>query len=103
MYTEDPDEAKGWLPGGQLREDVFTLLRVYLGCDYDVSLKLTIPIKLAPLPRLGDRSLLAGYNIVLGLREDNLDEMPKEVTMKLGRISDKSKLRDHGKNNQLIF
>ncbi|MBU9825118.1 type VI secretion system baseplate subunit TssG [Rahnella perminowiae] len=85
-FTEDAAEAKGWLPGGQLREDVFTLLRVYLGCDYDASLKLTIPIELAPLPRLGDRSLLMGYNVVMGLREDNRDEMPKEVTMKLGRI-----------------
>ena len=89
MFTEDPEEAKGWLPGGQLREGVFTLLRVYLGCDYDASLKLTIPIKLAPLPRLGDRSLLMGYNVVMGLREDNLDKMPKQVTMKLGRIRDK--------------
>lgn len=30
-----------------------------------------------------------GYNVVMGLREDNLDEMPKQVTMKLGRIRDK--------------
>ncbi|WP_047608874.1 type VI secretion system baseplate subunit TssG [Rahnella aquatilis] len=90
MYTEDPEEAKGWLPGGQLREDVFTLLRVYLGCDYDASLKLTIPIELAPLPRLGDRSLLMGYNVVMGLREDNLDDMPEQVKMKLGRIRDKN-------------
>lgn len=89
MYTEDPEEAKGWLPGGQLREEVFTLLRVYLGCDYDASLKLTIPLKLAPLPRLGHRSLRMGYYVVMGLREDNLDEMPKQVTMKLGRIRDK--------------
>lgn len=86
---------KSGLPGGQLREDVFTLLRVYLGCDYDASLKLTIPIKLAPLPRLGDHLLLSGYNIVLGLREDNLDEMPKEVTMKLGRIRDKASGNRH--------
>jgi Uncharacterized protein conserved in bacteria len=53
------------LPGGQLREDVFTLLRVYLGCDYDTSLTLTIPMKLAPLPRLCDRSMLMGYNVVM--------------------------------------
>jgi type VI secretion system protein ImpH len=88
MFTEDPEEAKGWLPGGQLREDVFTLLRVYLGCDYDASLTLTIPMKLAPLPRLGDPALMAGYNVVLGLREDNLEQMPAEVKMRLGRIRD---------------
>ena len=89
MFTEDAAEARGWLPGGQLGKDVFDLLRVYLGCDYDASLSLTIPMKLAPLPRLGDRSLMMGYNVVLGLREDNLDKMPDQVTMKLGRIRDK--------------
>jgi len=86
MFTEDANEAKGWLPGGQLREDVFSLLRVYLGCDYDASLELTIPMRLAPVPRLGDRSLLMGYNVVLGLREDNLGEMAERVTMKVGRV-----------------
>jgi len=65
---------------------------------YDASLKLTIPIELAPLPRLGDRSLLMGYNVVMGLREDNRDQMPKEVTMKLGRIRDKKWIK-----NPVIF
>ncbi|AYW84080.1 type VI secretion system baseplate subunit TssG [Yersinia pestis subsp. pestis] len=95
MLTEDTAEAKGWLSSGQLREDVFTLLRVYLGCDYDASLTLTIPMNLAPLPRMGDPLLMAGYNVMLGLREDNLDERPEKVTMKLGRIRDKSKLQKH--------
>ena len=102
MFTEDPVEAKGWLPGGQLRKDVVTLLRVYLGCDYDARLTLTIPIKLAPLPRLGDRSLLMGYNVVMGLREDNLDEMPEQVTMKLGRIRDKTN-EDRDRNDKAHF
>ncbi|CNE70690.1 Uncharacterised protein [Yersinia intermedia] len=39
--------------------------------------------------------LMAGYNVVLGLREDNMDEMPEEVKMKLGRIRIK-------KNNKMI-
>ncbi|PVF11832.1 type VI secretion system baseplate subunit TssG, partial [Yersinia pestis] len=78
MLTEDTAEAKGWLSSGQLREDVFTLLRVYLGCDYDASLTLTIPMNLAPLPRMGDPLLMAGYNVMLGLREDNLDERPEK-------------------------
>lgn len=89
MFTEDPAEAKSWLPGGELREDVFRLLRVYLGCDYDASLTLTIPMELAPLPRLGDPWLLMGYNVVMGLREDNLEEMPEQVKMKLGQIRSK--------------
>lgn len=86
LYTEDPAEATGWLPGGQLGEDVFMLLGVYLGCDYDASLTLTIPMSLAPLPQLGNPDLLAGYNVVLGLREDNLATLPAQVTMNLGRL-----------------
>jgi type VI secretion system protein ImpH len=78
-----------------LREDVLTLLRVYLGCDCDANLTLIILMKLAPLPRQGDPMLMAGYNVVLGLREDNMDEMPEEVKMKLGRIRNK-------KNNKMI-
>ncbi len=99
MYTENPQEAKGWPPGGQLREDIFTLLHIYLGCDYDVRLKLTIPVKLASLPRLGDRALppLSGYNIVLGLRDDNRDDMPKQMAM--GRIRDKRKQRSLGRQD----
>ncbi|MEA9389771.1 type VI secretion system baseplate subunit TssG [Acerihabitans sp. TG2] len=93
LYTEDPAEAKSWLPGGPLHEDVFALLGVYLGCDYDASLKLTIPTTLAPLPQLGNRALLAGYNAVLGLRGDNLAKMPAQVTMNLGRL--------RGKKNRL--
>jgi type VI secretion system protein ImpH len=91
MFTEDANEAKGWLPGGQLREDVFTLLRVYLGCDYDASFELTIPMRLAPVPRLGEWSLLMGYNVVLGLREDNLGEMAERVTMWMGRVRERMK------------
>ncbi len=89
LYTEDANEAKGWMPDGQLRRDVLALLRVYLGCDYDVRLWLTLPVKLLPLPRLGDRQLFAGYNVMLGLREDNLDEMPKTARIRVGRLRDK--------------
>lgn len=70
---------------------MFTLLRVYLGCDYDASLELTIPMRLAPVPRLGDRSLLMGYNVVLGLRVDNLGEMAERVRMKVGRVRERMK------------
>ena len=31
LVTEDPDEAEGWLPGGQLHTDLLVLMRVYLG------------------------------------------------------------------------
>lgn len=88
MVTEDKSEAKGWIPEGQLRADVFAMLRTYLGCDYDVRLYLTIPTKLLPSPRLGETNLYSGYNIMLGLRDDNHDEMPKTLRIRLGKLRD---------------
>lgn len=86
MSTEDADEAKGWIPQGQLRRDVFVLLKTYLGCDYDVSLHLTIPVRLLPRPRLGDPDLFLGYNIMLGLRDGNEDQMPQTMRMRIGKL-----------------
>lgn len=86
MSTEDADEVKGWMPGGQLKQDVMALLRTYLGCDYDVRLWLTIPTRLLPVPRLGSPGLFSGYNMMLGLRDDNLDQMPKTTRIKVGRL-----------------
>lgn len=86
MFTNDKAEARGWMPNGQLRADVFALLRTYLGCDYDARFHLTIPTKLLPTPRLGDPNLYSGYNIMLGLRDDNHDEMPKTMRMRVGRL-----------------
>jgi len=90
LSTENPDEAKGWMPDGQLKRDVMALLRTYLGCDYDVRLWLTIPTRLLPVPRLGDAGLFSGYNMMLGLRDDNLGEMPKTTRIKVGRLRENS-------------
>ncbi|EOV7882085.1 TPA: type VI secretion system baseplate subunit TssG [Yersinia enterocolitica] len=98
LLAQKPSDTRGDLYlRHQARKSLVWKLRGYPACDYDASLKLTIPMKLAPLPRLGDRSLLMGYNVVLGLREDNLDDMPKEVMIRLGRIRDKSKMKEHEK------
>jgi len=90
LSTENPDEAKGWMPDGQLKQDVMALLHTYLGCDYDVRLWLTIPTRLLPVPRLGDAGLFSGYNMMLGLRDDNLGEMPKTTRIKVGRLRENS-------------
>ncbi|QLK60361.1 type VI secretion system baseplate subunit TssG [Enterobacteriaceae bacterium Kacie_13] len=90
LSTENSDEAKGWMPDGQLKQDVMALLRTYLGCDYDVRLWLTIPTRLLPVPRLGDSGLFSGYNMMLGLRDDNLGEMPKTTRIKVGRLREDS-------------
>ena len=86
LSTDDPDEAKGWMPDGQLKQDVMALLRTSLGCDYDVRLWLTIPARLLPVPRLGYPGLFSGYNVIPGLRDDNPDQMSKTVRIKLGRL-----------------
>lgn len=86
LASEDPDEVAGWLPGGQLREDVFTLLKTYLGHDYDVRFWLTLPVRLLPRPTLGDRRLLNGYNIMLRIRDDNPESRAETVRTGLGRL-----------------
>jgi type VI secretion system protein ImpH len=86
LSTDDPDEAKGWMPDGQLRQDVMALLRTYLGCDYDLRFWLTIPTRLLPMPRLGDAGLFNGCNMMLGLREENQSAMPETVRIRIGRL-----------------
>ena len=86
MSTEDAGEVKGWMPHGQLRRDVFELLKTYLGCDYDASLYLTVQVRLLPRPRLGDPDLFSGYNIMLGLRDDNEDQIPQTMRMRVGKL-----------------
>ncbi|WP_037384358.1 type VI secretion system baseplate subunit TssG [Serratia sp. DD3] len=86
LYTENTDEALGWMPDGQLRQDIIALLQVYLGCDYDLQLWLTLPTALLPMPRLGETPLFAGYNIMLGLDDDNLDELPQTARVWVGRL-----------------
>lgn len=86
MSIEDADEAKGGMPRGQLRNDVFALIKTYLGCDYDASPHLTIPVRLLPRPGLGDLDLFSEYNIMLGLRDDNENKMPQTMWMKVGKL-----------------
>lgn len=64
------------MPRGQLRNDVFALIKTYLGCDYDVNPHLTIQVRLLPRPRLDDLNLFSEYNIMLGLWDDNENKMP---------------------------
>lgn len=93
LKTDDPDEATGWLPGGQLREDVFVLLKTCLGQDYDVRFWLTLPVRLLPRPQLGNRRLLNGYNILLRLKEDNQSDGAQTVRIATGRL----RQAEHGK------
>lgn len=88
LYTEDSDEAQGWLPDGPIYADFQVLLRVYLGWRYKALVQLTVPTKLLPVPVLGDAPMRLGLTGVLGL-DDNApaDDIPEYFTVELGRYS----------------
>jgi len=54
----------------------------YSGVDYDLSPHLTLSTRLLPRPRLDDRGLFSGYNIILGLRDDNEKQMPETIRVR---------------------
>jgi type VI secretion system protein ImpH len=67
LFTEDPKEAREWLPGGQLHGDLLVLLRVYLGWRCTATLQLSLPVGSLPEPVLGKAQVLLGMTGVLGL------------------------------------
>jgi len=82
LFTEDAQEARAWLPDGQLYQDFQVLLRVYLGWRYSARITLTVPTPLLPEPVLGQGDFLLGLTGVLGTDdEDFADAMPKEFTV----------------------
>ncbi|OWO84709.1 type VI secretion protein [Photorhabdus luminescens] len=85
LYTECPDEARGWLPGGRLHTDFLVLLRVYLGWRYQARLQLTLPTRILPPPILGGQPVQLGLTGVLGLKvEDSQATLPDNITVNLG-------------------
>ena len=69
LFTEDPSEALGWLPGGQLHLDLLVLLQVYLGWRCTAKLQLSLPLRILPAPVLGKARAMLGMTAVLGLTE----------------------------------
>ncbi|MXE25860.1 type VI secretion system baseplate subunit TssG, partial [Escherichia coli] len=85
LETEDPNEAEGWLPGAVLHTDLLVLLRVYLGYRSDVRLRLTVPVRLLPEPRLGKgRPVHLGRTGLLGLKAGKLSNGRESLTVSLG-------------------
>lgn len=71
LATDNPEEAEGWLPGGQTHTDLMVLLRVYMGYRSDVRVRLTVPVTSLTEPRLGKtRRVQLGRTGVLGLKHD---------------------------------
>ncbi|TGB80755.1 type VI secretion system baseplate subunit TssG [Escherichia sp. E3659] len=85
LETEDPEEAEGWLPGGFIHTDLLVLLRVYLGYRSDARLRLTVPVRLLPEPRLGKgRRIQLGRTGLLGLKAGKLSNSRGSLTVSLG-------------------
>jgi type VI secretion system protein ImpH len=86
LFTEDLQEASGWLPGGQLHGDLLVLLRVYLGWRCTATLQLSLPIRSLPPPVLGRAAIRLGMTGVLGLGGDAWHATEHQtVTINLGR------------------
>ncbi|WP_434525461.1 type VI secretion system baseplate subunit TssG [Photorhabdus asymbiotica] len=85
LHTDCPEEARGWLPGGQLHTDFQVLLRVYLGWRYLARLQLTLPTRILPPPVLGGMPVQLGLTGVLGLKvESHPTAVPDNITVNLG-------------------
>lgn len=86
LTTHHPQEAQGWLPGGHLHTDLLVLLRVYLGYRSDARLKLTVPVRVLPEPRLQKTSRIQlGRTGLLGLKDGKLSDNRQFLTVNLGR------------------
>lgn len=85
LFTLDPDEAHGWLPGGRLHADLLVLLRVYLGWRCTAKLQLSLPLSSLPSPCLGQPSVWLGQTAALGLDPQAQTSRQRTITINLGR------------------
>ncbi|GAB6402576.1 type VI secretion system baseplate subunit TssG [Pseudomonas sp. MHK4] len=101
LFTEDRDEARGWLPGGQLYNDLLVLLRVYLGWRCTAKLQLSLPLHSLPHPLLGHAPVLLGMTAVLGLGSAAWPACENStITINLGRYQGlQDNLRDRKKQH----
>ncbi|PVZ79400.1 type VI secretion system baseplate subunit TssG [Serratia sp. S1B] len=85
LCTDDPDEAHGWMPDGQLYQDFLVMLRVYLGWRFKARIRLTVNTRLLRVPPLGDAPFWLGMSGVLGVEGETVpDDIPTTFTMELG-------------------
>ncbi|EJM63679.1 hypothetical protein PMI29_03324 [Pseudomonas sp. GM49] len=92
LFTRDQDEARGWLPDGQLYNDLLVLLRVYLGWRCTAKLQLSLPVRSLPQPVLGQAPILLGMTGMLGSGCDTWQGSEHDtITINLGRYQGLSK------------
>jgi len=84
LYTADADEAKAWLPGGQLHSDLLVLLRVYLGWRCSARLQLTLPNSVLPAAQLRRHQIQLGRSGILGFKPNHKPAtLPDNITINL--------------------
>jgi type VI secretion system protein ImpH len=104
LFAEDRDEARGWLPGGQLYNDLLVLLRVYLGWRCTVKLQLSLPLHSLPQPLLGRAQVLLGMTAVLGLGSDARQACESTtITINLGRYQGLQKNRQDRETQHVAY
>lgn len=88
LFTGNPEEVRGWLPGGQLHGDLMALLHVYLGSKLDARLELCVYRAMMPDAQLSCRKEGAqqlGRTAVLPLTQITGSRESNQITIQLGR------------------
>lgn len=89
LKSSDPDEVRGWLPGGYLHTDLMALLNVYLGARLDVRLQLCVDRHLLPEATLnskpGAKGAQLGRTAVMRPLSEKIATQPETITIDLGR------------------
>lgn len=102
LITEDAREVSGWLPGGQLYNDLLVLLRVYLGWRCTATLQLSLPVRNLPLSVLGHAPIRLGMTGVLGLGGKAWQTTEHDtLTINLGRYQGLS-INPHNRETQHV-
>lgn len=88
LQTDNFDEARNWLPDGQLYQDLMALLHVYLGSRVNARLCLKLPRKLLPNATLSSQShqgVQLGRTAAMGTLAPNVALREHIITLNLGR------------------
>lgn len=88
LFTCNPDEVSGWLPGGQLHGDFMAMLHVYLGAKLDARLELCVERQFLPDAQLNCRrsdAVQLGRTAVLPQLSASPSIKNNVITIQLGR------------------
>ncbi|MFO6296703.1 type VI secretion system baseplate subunit TssG [Rahnella selenatireducens] len=91
LKTNNPDEAREWLPGGQLHQDLLALMQVYLGSRLHVRLQLSVLRSLLPDAQLScqpkSTGVLLGRTAVMRTQHhvSDIKNSTEMITINLGR------------------